>query len=89
MPGNPARKGLRDCCAAEVMNELVVGTPNPRDVEELAHRAFDIVDAMLGESDRPVPRPEGSSGIGVDAWIRTGPVDSEIAARPKCSVEPR
>ena len=36
MPGNPARKGLRDCCAAEVMNEVVVGTPNPRDLEGLS-----------------------------------------------------
>ena len=67
MPGNPTRKGLRDCCAAEVMNELVVGMPNPREL---------------------VPRPEGRSWIGVDAWIRTGPVDSEIAARTKGSVEP-
>ena len=71
------------------MNGVVVGTPNPRDVKELARHAFDIVDAMLEEFDRPVPRPEGSSGIGVDAWIRTGPVDSEIAARTKCSVGPR
>ena len=89
MPGNPARKGLRDCCAAEVVNEVVVGTPNPRDVKELARRAFYIADAMLGEYDRLVPRPEGSSGIGVGAWIRTGPVDSEIVARTKCSVGPR
>lgn len=35
-----------------------------------------------------VPRPEGRSWIGVDAWIRTGPLDSEIAARTKGSVEP-
>ena len=63
------------------MNELAVGTPNPRELKELARRAVDIADAMLGESDRPVPQPEGSSWIGVDPWIRTGPVDSEIATR--------
>ena len=67
MPGKPTRKEPRDCCLAEVMNELVVGMPNPREL---------------------VPRPEGRSWIGVDAWIRTGPVDSEIAARTEGSVEP-
>ena len=48
MPGNPTRKGLRDCCAAEVMNELAVGTPNPRELKEPARRTFDTADAMLG-----------------------------------------
>ena len=65
MPGSLTGRGLHDCYATEVMNAVVVDTPNPRDEKELACRAFDIADATLEESGRPVPQPEGSSGIGV------------------------
>ena len=72
MPGNPTRKGLRDCYAAEVMNELLVGTPNPRELKELARCAFDIADAMLEGSDRPVPNPESTEGVRIGGVLKAG-----------------
>ena len=51
------RKELRDHFAAEVMNALITGSPKPTDVVALAQLAFDIADAMLQQSDRPVPQP--------------------------------
>ena len=66
MLGNLTRKELRDYYAAEAMNALVTGHTNRQNhnAQSFARRAFDIADAMLKESDRPVLGTENVSGIG-------------------------
>ena len=57
MPSNLTRKELRGYYAAEAMNGLVAGMPERfvKHTKDFARRAFNIADAVLEESDRPVP----------------------------------